>query len=600
MNCPNCGTGNAPEAFVCTSCGTSLVSATPSADPPPTQPAPDQPAPTQPSPGQPAPGQPAPGQPAPGQPAPPPGAPSTPPPGYAPPGQPSAPPPQPPPGAFPGYPPPGTAQYPPQPGQPQPGQPQPGQPGAPGGPPPGAPGYPPPGPGQPPPGQYPPGAQYPPGFGPPPSYPPAGGPAGPGGGKNNRGVVFALLGVLLVVAVAAAAFIVTREDETGTSVGASVTLEPVSSTGTDPFSENLDEEDFAEPLEIALEGFPDLGQDVAASLAGRVAGGDEPGLYGGSQETGVCDIGALVDFLTDEANADKAAAWAQTLGIETSEIESYVEGLTPVRLRFDTRVTNHGFRDGQATPFQSLLQAGTGVLVDDQGVPRVKCNCGNPLLEPQDLADIPGDEEDRTLELPFVAANPDDAWDGLDPQNVVAIEPGDVADAFTLVDLDSGRLFERPIGTNGEEDEFVDSDEAETLCESLPDSPTCELTELGSGDVTLTLEWASEADLDLHVFEPDGTEISWETTSSPSGGALDLDSNAQCAPGPAVEHIVWPTGSAPSGEYIVQVHGFDFTNDEGGSCGSGDYTLTIEVGGEETVYEGTVGEDETDEYSFSV
>ena len=53
-----------------------------------------------------------------------------------------------------------------------------------------------------------------------------------------------------------------------------------------------------------------------------------------------------------------------------ADIESYVAGLTAVRLRWDTRVTNHGFSDGEATAFQSLLQAGTAVLVDDTGVPR--------------------------------------------------------------------------------------------------------------------------------------------------------------------------------------------------------------------------------------
>ena len=32
-----------------------------------------------------------------------------------------------------------------------------------------------------------------------------------------------------------------------------------------------------------------------------------------------------------------------------------------------------------------VLQAGTAVMVDDRGVPRAKCSCGNPLREP-----IPG------------------------------------------------------------------------------------------------------------------------------------------------------------------------------------------------------------------
>ncbi|MGH3907098.1 MAG: DUF6777 domain-containing protein, partial [Pseudonocardiaceae bacterium] len=42
----------------------------------------------------------------------------------------------------------------------------------------------------------------------------------------------------------------------------------------------------------------------------------------------------------------------------------------------DTRVTNHGYRDGKATDRQAVLQAGTAVLVDEKGRPRVKCGCG--------------------------------------------------------------------------------------------------------------------------------------------------------------------------------------------------------------------------------
>jgi len=587
MNCPNCGTSNAPEAFVCSSCGTSLVSATPSADPsPPSEPGPP---------------------------------PQQPPPAETQAFPPEAPPPAtaqyPAPG---GYPPPGAQQYPP-PGTPAPGAPGAQQyppPGAPGGPPgaPGSGGYPQPVPGQPYPpagpqgypGQFPPpgapGGPGGPGFGPPPGafpgYQPGGPGPGPGQDKGSKGKLYALLGLLLVVAIGAAAFIVTKKDETGTSVGASIVLEPVTSLGNDPFSESFDEEELSEPLSIALAGFPDLGKDVATALAGRASRGTAPGLYGGSQNESVCKIDDLVAFLTDSANEAKAKAWATTLGIDQGDIESYVRGLTPVRLRFDTRVTNHGFRDGKATPLQSLLQAGTGVLVDNKGVPRVKCNCGNPLLEPAPLGEVPSDEEDKTLDIQFVASNPDAAWEGLDPNNVVGVEPGDETDTFTLVDLETGRFFKRTAGTSGEEDTFVEVGDETELCDAIPESPSCQAEELGSGDVQLTLQWGSEADIDLHVIEPDGTEIYWDATTSASGGALDLDSNAQCAPGPAVEHIVWPTGTAPEGEYKVIVNGFDFTADDGSDCGSGEYQLTVNVGGEETVYDGTVGQDENQEYTF--
>jgi hypothetical protein len=67
----------------------------------------------------------------------------------------------------------------------------------------------------------------------------------------------------------------------------------------------------------------------------------------------------------------------------------YIDSLTPVLLRSDTRVTNHGFRDGWATPYQAVLQAGTAVLVDNTGVPRARCACGNPLTPPQAVPTTP-------------------------------------------------------------------------------------------------------------------------------------------------------------------------------------------------------------------
>jgi hypothetical protein len=45
----------------------------------------------------------------------------------------------------------------------------------------------------------------------------------------------------------------------------------------------------------------------------------------------------------------------------------------------------------------------------------------------------------------------------------------------------------------------------------------------GFGDVKVTLTWDSTADLDLYVRDPDGTTISYQNTTSPSGGQLDVD-----------------------------------------------------------------------------
>ena len=483
-----------------------------------------------------------------------------------------------PPGAAP-FPPPTTAgpAGTPPPGMPSPGYPAPGQ-----SPPAGQ--YP--GGGQPPPGPHPPGpyppSQYPPGQHPPGGAPPGYGPSGaypgqPGGGGGNRNSLLLVLAVIVVAAlVGAATFVVLNRGGDADEV----VLEPIGMVQEDDFAGNLDVGESAGDAFSSLtvdEAIPDARvEDVSTGLAGQVVEGAEPAVYGGSRDTQVCDVDALVAFLTDPANEAKASAWAGALGIDTSEIESYIGGLTSVRLRWDTRVTNHGFRDGEANGFQSLLQAGTAVMVDDTGVPRVKCNCGNPLGEPTGLE---GTSESSALEVDGVAENPDEAWEGLDPAQAVAITPGASVEAITLVDVDEGGLIERPVGSDG-----------------------VSKRDTGTGDVQVTLEWESAADLDLAVVEPDGTETYFGNRGpSPSGGELDVDSNIGCedddgVPG-AVENIFWPTGDAPSGSYTVKVTGYTV---DGEACGSGDYTVTITVGGEPRTEEGSVGQDEIDEFTFEV
>ena len=406
------------------------------------------------------------------------------------------------------------------------------------------------------------------------------------------------MGLLLVVSLGAATFIVLKKDTTGATVGSTIRLEPITTLGANAFTDSFDEESFEGPLSIALADFPDLGKDVVSALAGRVTNGDTPGLYGGSQNKAVCNIQGLIDFLTNPANKAKAGAWAKTLGVEVADIPTYLKGLTPVRLRFDTRVTNHGFKDGKATPHQSLLQAGTAVLIDDTGVPRVKCNCGNPLLEPEPLGDVRSNEKDKTLDIQFVAENPKDAWEGLDPNKAVTVKPGKKVTSFTLVDIETGRLFQRKVGEDVGQDEFVVVGD-ETVCKGLEESPTCKVGKLGTGDVQVTLQWGSGADLDLHIFEPDGTEIFYDQPGpSPSGGQLDVDSNAQCDPGASVENVFWPSGAAPQGDFTAIVYGFGITPADGKPCGNGDYVLTITVAGETQTFEGTVGQDEQDKYPF--
>ena len=141
----------------------------------------------------------------------------------------------------------------------------------------------------------------------------------------------------------------------------------------------------------------------------------------------------MVGFL--QQHPDKAAAWAGVLGIPTANIATFVATLTPVLLTNDTLVTNHGFRDGRATTLQSVLQAGTAVMVDATGTPRVKCNCGNPLTPP-----------DPTVTTTRLRGT---GWPGYSPTLVTVVNAGRVTQSFTLVDITTGDTYTQPVGTGG-------------------------------------------------------------------------------------------------------------------------------------------------------
>lgn len=77
----------------------------------------------------------------------------------------------------------------------------------------------------------------------------------------------------------------------------------------------------------------------------------------------------------------------------------------------------------------------------------------------------------------------------------------------------------------------------------------------GTGDVAFRLLWSGQSDLDLYVEDPHGKRIFFGNRESSSGGRLDIDCNAapdrMCAN--PIENVYWPTGEAPTGEYIYWV-----------------------------------------------
>lgn len=341
---------------------------------------------------------------------------------------------------------------------------------------------------------------------------------------------------------------------------AAVQLEPVSFAGPNPFTGSVSqapETPIAQPLSV----------DPASPGATLSADGSTAGLYGGSLNQSSCDREQLVSFLeqdrakarawVDALNTDPTLSWSGGNRVGVRQIRDYVFELTPVILRADTWVTNHGYVGGRATPLQSVLQAGTAVLVDAYGVPRVKCFCGNPLLPPRRVP-------------PVYQGTP---WTGFDPDRVIiVIPPPTIIIIFVIGDVDTGDPIQRPPGTDGGQDTPGPPTDGGTPEPTLTVPPD---VILGTGDVQVTLLWASGDDLDLHVFDPEGFELYFGSSQSPSGGQLDHDDTGGCG-SPATtraENVFWPEGGAPTGEYRAFVRSFS------GCDGPASFELRITVGG---------------------
>lgn len=264
-------------------------------------------------------------------------------------------------------------------------------------------------------------------------YPPQDHDGGSGGAR--RWVLPTVLVVVVGLLAAGVTFVVAGGDK---AAAASVALEPVASVGADPFTDEVpvnEVADFPETVSAVIDDtVANLATDEATGTL--VAAGGTPGLYGGTRDTSACDVAALTEFLTDPANAAKAKAWAGAEGVAVGDIATFVGELAPTVLTLDTRVTNHGFRNGEATPRQSVLEAGSAVLVDALGVPRVKCSCGNPLAEPEEL-----DLATATLT--------GTQWATYSPGRTAIAQPApDPQKSLTLLDTTTADTYQAPVGQN--------------------------------------------------------------------------------------------------------------------------------------------------------
>lgn len=270
---------------------------------------------------------------------------------------------------------------------------------------------------------------------------------GSGSSKTWRIAVVAVVAALLVGS--GAAYGIFKLTNPGSqSKSAEVLLQPGADTGPDPYTASV----ATTRPQVAGTPSPAAGQS-GGEIKVASTRGSAPGLYGGTQQEGTCNTDQLVTYLRQ--NPSKAAAWVQALNsdpglrwsggsqVRTEQIDQYAHELTSVLLRTDTRITNHGYRNGSVTTFASVLEAGTAVLVDHYGVPRARCACGNPLTSPTSL----------TGAIVFVGPR----WQTFSSSSLVAISSSTtIIDNFTVVNVHTGVPFARPVGGSGASDTAAD------------------------------------------------------------------------------------------------------------------------------------------------
>lgn len=131
------------------------------------------------------------------------------------------------------------------------------------------------------------------------------------------------------------------------------------------------------PLDVQLARF--------AQQRGGAADGSGPtdeeiasGLFGGTADE-TCDQERLIAHLL--ANPAQGEEWARVQGIEFSELGSYIRSLEARVLAEPATVLNHGYDAERRSAYQieTTLEAGTAVLIDENGDVRARCYCGNPV-----------------------------------------------------------------------------------------------------------------------------------------------------------------------------------------------------------------------------
>jgi hypothetical protein len=330
---------------------------------------------------------------------------------------------------------------------------------------------------------------------------------------QSRGTRLILAVILLVVGVAV--FLGSRGGKA--AAAAEIFLESSDSPGTSTFTPSI----AAAP---AAKQAPTATTTPAPSASGLTkAAGGAPGLYGGQRDVPSCNAAALISYL--EANPDRARPWAAALGINAADVRAYVNTLTPALLRVDTRITDYGFANGKAVPRQSILQAGTAVLLDRTAFPRVRCQSGNPLGEPQAVSSSP------------VYTNP--PWTGFSPTTVIIVTPAPTTVVIVLVDVTTGAIFVRIPGSLV----LIDIDRP-------PDGIVLVIVEPGGPARITGANWPPGTPVTI-TFDNPAVLLGTATADGAGNIAADVTIPLEAAPGVHTVTIAGGGFSVPQAVYVI-------------------------------------------------
>ncbi|MFJ9010355.1 DUF6777 domain-containing protein [Streptomyces canus] len=279
----------------------------------------------------------------------------------------------------------------------------------------------------------------------------------------HKATAFVTLAVMVSAAACSGG---TPQAESATEASPGLVLLSVADPGHDPFTDST----AAAPARLpAPADSPAPAERPPAKPSGhRSVKGSDAGLYGGTRGADSCDTEKQIRLL--KGNKEAEHAFAEAVGMGAPLLPAYLRSLTSVVLRKDTRVTGYGLVDDKASSFPAVLQSGTAVLIDDRGVPRVRCAGGNPLTPAEPLKGA--------------VRHTGRAWQGYGPKRavVVGLASRPLTEVF-LVDEGKNTWIVRPVGKNG-----VGNKAGKNKDKVIPAPPTG-LEGQATGSSTVELTW---------------------------------------------------------------------------------------------------------------